>query len=103
MPRRTNSLNTAIYRYLLACREKRLAVKTIAWYRQKLKVFRLYLAGHYQVKHLSALTSAHVEAFFRSLDGEVSVVTIQGYRRALHGLFRWCITQGLLKQSPMEK
>src|SRR5436190_24141648 len=96
MPRRTDSLSTAIYRYLLACRDKRLAVKTRSWYTQKLHVFRSYLIKRYQVKHLSVLTHEHIEAFLTALEGQVSEATIKGYRRALSGLFRWCVAQDLL-------
>lgn len=103
MPRRTDSLNTAIYRYLLACRDKRLAVKTRSWYTQKLQVFRSYLSVHYQVRHLSVLTHEHIEAFLTALEEEVSQATIKGYKRALSGLFRWCVAQDLLTVSPMEE
>lgn len=103
MPRRTNSVNTAMYRYLLACRDKRLATKTVSWYSQKLQAFRSYLAVHWQIRHLSELTQEPIEAFLTALEQEVSEATIKGYMRTLSGWFRWCVEQDLLTVSPMQE
>jgi site-specific recombinase XerD len=103
MPRtKSIPLYWGIRYYLKYCQEKQLTPKTQRWYEQKLTLFRSYLAGQYHVASLASITEKHVEAFFMALESEISPATMKGYRQVLKGLFRWCVKQGLLENSPMK-
>lgn len=107
-------LSAVMEEFLLDCRSRRLAPKTVAWYQANLRYFRDWLAAHGYPDNLSAFTLANARRYSQALadrtvrqgtfvaggarrgvyalvetDKPLSTNTVAGYLRTLRVFSRW--------------
>jgi site-specific recombinase XerD len=77
------------------------SAKTVDTYMEGLRLFSVFLAEKGMPLVVANIRREHVEAFIADLLAKLKPATAHNRYRALHGFFRWCVTEGELKASPM--
>ncbi len=117
MARKKFKLADAIQGYMLRCQSKKLSLRTMEWYEQKLTCFYRFSQSQLKVTDLSAVTLWHLRSFIVAVqegkagtitlqprkDEKVSDLTVKGYVQVLKGFFSWCFSEELIKENPAYK
>ena len=77
--------------------------RTVQTYMEALTLFGDYLARQGMPQRVSAIHREHVEAFVADLVARWKPATASNRFRALQQFFKWCVDEGEVRASPMEK
>lgn len=104
MPRQTNMrLEEAIECFLLDCKARRLAAKTLRFYRQQLAAAVTWLREN-DVQDLADVTPAHVRGYVVSLQARgLTPASQHAAVRALKAFLNFCERDDLLRVNPARK
>lgn len=89
--------------WMLSLKAANKSDNTIAVYTSALERFEEYLAQNGLDQHLDAIEKEHVEGFLAQLNETRSPATANNRFRVLKTFFSYCVDEGELKHSPLER
>jgi len=112
-------IDSLIAEYLLCCQTEGKSVRTVDWYRQKLRYFAQFLSSRGIAGELDGISAREIRLFIHHLQNEVksgannpyrpvqdrplSPQTVAGYVRTLRAFFSWTVREMILDESPMRQ
>jgi site-specific recombinase XerC len=84
-------------------RDRDLSPNTEYVYLTGVALFGRFLAERHMPRNVAQITGEHVREFFRELRYVKSPNTVASRFRALSAFFKWCVAEGEILKSPMER
>lgn len=85
------------------CRDRELSPNTIYVYLTGITLFGRFLAERGMPRSVAQITGEHVREFLRELRFDKSANTVASRFRALSAFFKWCLAEGEVVKSPLER